>query len=138
MGSLGEGLALALGIGLVNLVLLEAETIKRRPTCIVAAQCFVHGEQSEIPCQGAHEGRSKACPAGIAVEGPREGVRKMSRLSDRVATAVILAGTVFAAGSNNRPEPKKPLVLTDQGSFFVGGETRSASPDNDVTINQMY
>ena len=62
----------------------------------------------------------------------------MSRFSDRVAMAVILAATAFAAGSNNRPEPKKPLVLADQGSFFVGGETRSASPDNDVTINQMY
>jgi transketolase len=36
MGSLGEGLALALGVGLVNLALLKAETTKRRPTCIVA------------------------------------------------------------------------------------------------------
>src|SRR6516164_4677167 len=62
----------------------------------------------------------------------------MSRVSYRVVVALTGVCALFAAGSNNRPEPKKPLVLADQGSFFVGGETRSASPENDVTVNQMY
>ncbi len=43
-------------------------------------------------------------------------------------------------------ENTKPLVLADQGSFFVGGETKSSNlpnakpdtPPSDVTINQMY
>ncbi len=43
-------------------------------------------------------------------------------------------------------ENNKPLVLADQGSFFVGGETKSSNspnaaasvPPSDVTVNQMY
>ena len=31
-----------------------------------------------------------------------------------------------------------PLVISDQGSFFVGGEVLNRGPDDDVTINQMY
>jgi pimeloyl-ACP methyl ester carboxylesterase len=59
--------------------------------------------------------------------------------------AFALACSALAAAENN-----KPLVLADQGSFFVGGETKSsnlpnatpntdgATPPADVTINQMY
>ena len=31
-----------------------------------------------------------------------------------------------------------PLVIKEQGSFFVGGEVLNRGPDDDVTINQMY
>lgn len=31
-----------------------------------------------------------------------------------------------------------PLVIKEQGSFFVGGEVLSRGSDDDVTINQMY
>ena len=60
--------------------------------------------------------------------------------------AVILtAATTIYAG-----ETPKPLVLASQGSFFVGGETKTskdlsgstngpgAGVEGDVTINQMY
>ena len=38
---------------------------------------------------------------------------------------------------------KKPLVLAEQGSFFVGGETKHVpaagnAPASDITVNQMY
>src|SRR5580698_3766094 len=48
----------------------------------------------------------------------------------------LAAIAVSAAGD----EPKKPLVLKDQGSFFVGGETKklTSTPPSDVTVNQMY
>jgi hypothetical protein len=54
--------------------------------------------------------------------------------------AILAACTLATAESN------KPLVLADQGSFFVGGETKSSNPPNaapnappsDVTVNQMY
>jgi pimeloyl-ACP methyl ester carboxylesterase len=58
--------------------------------------------------------------------------------------AVSLACCALNAADN------KPLVLADQGSFFVGGETKSsnppvtagdkrpAPPPADVTVNQMY
>jgi hypothetical protein len=52
-----------------------------------------------------------------------------------------LACSVLSAAEAN-----KPLVIAEQGSFFVGGETKSSNPPNaspapppsDVTINQMY
>lgn len=56
--------------------------------------------------------------------------------------AAALATTVAAA-----PEKTSPLVLKEQGSFFVGGETKTvtqpaAGPipaqSGDITINQMY
>ncbi|MBV9578607.1 MAG: hypothetical protein JO057_08470 [Chloroflexi bacterium] len=31
-----------------------------------------------------------------------------------------------------------PLTLADEGSFFVGGQTQSLPPDDDITVNQMY
>jgi hypothetical protein len=58
----------------------------------------------------------------------------------RVAAIAILAAVALTAADN------KPLVLSEQGSFFVGGETKrltvTSIPPNtepaDVTINQMY
>jgi hypothetical protein len=54
--------------------------------------------------------------------------------------AIAFACSVLTAAENN-----KPLVLAEQGSFFVGGETKSSNPPNatsappsDVTVNQMY
>ncbi len=56
--------------------------------------------------------------------------------------AMTLAAAMTAAGE----EAKKPLVLKDQGSFFVGGETkvipapagRGPGAGGDMTVNQMY
>lgn len=31
-----------------------------------------------------------------------------------------------------------PVELAKQGSFFVGGRTETVSPDNDITVDQMY
>ena len=52
----------------------------------------------------------------------------------------------FAAGAEVRHDDKKPLVLESQGSYFVGGETKTISTpgpngtpaDSDITVNQMY
>ncbi|PWT99951.1 MAG: hypothetical protein C5B51_26085 [Terriglobia bacterium] len=60
----------------------------------------------------------------------------------RLATIVSLAAATVVAAT-------KPLVLSEQGSFFVGGETKTATTANanapagaptqgDVTVNQMY
>jgi pimeloyl-ACP methyl ester carboxylesterase len=57
-----------------------------------------------------------------------------------VFACVILAAIAAAAPAG------KPLVIAEQGSFFVGGETKNSNPPNapkdappsDVTINQMY
>ena len=64
------------------------------------------------------------------------------------ALSVLALVTLTGAGQNSRPdESKKPLVLSSQGSFFVGGETKTTNTQatapggpaqNDVTVNQMY
>src|SRR5712692_448929 len=63
--------------------------------------------------------------------------------------ALILA-TAMALPVSAGDDLKKPLVLSSQGSFFVGGETKAAPAPNpaapgpggfgagDVTVNQMY
>jgi pimeloyl-ACP methyl ester carboxylesterase len=58
----------------------------------------------------------------------------------KVLLAIALACSALMAA-----EAGKPLVLADQGSFFVGGETKSSNPPGtsgagpaDVTVNQMY
>src|ERR1700704_6610867 len=65
-----------------------------------------------------------------------------------VAFLVLLALTVASsAAAQEKRKNDKPLVLESQGSFFVGGETKSlAAPagarggfgTGDITINQMY
>ena len=60
----------------------------------------------------------------------------------RLLTLAALAATLLSAD-----DLKKPLTIGSQGSFFVGGETKSSSALNsatpataegDITINQMY
>jgi pimeloyl-ACP methyl ester carboxylesterase len=69
-----------------------------------------------------------------------------------VLSSVIAALMVPASVGGQRRDLQKPLVLASQGSFFVGGETRSLPPvagrgsgpaaapasAGDITINQMY
>jgi pimeloyl-ACP methyl ester carboxylesterase len=69
---------------------------------------------------------------------------------DKPHSAFLLTALAVLAAAAMSAETKKPLVLTDQGSFFVGGETKTsktlnsnfpatgAAPEGDVTINQMY
>jgi hypothetical protein len=66
--------------------------------------------------------------------------------------ALTLAIAIAVPGSaqdKRRDESKKPLTLASQGSFFVGGDTKSlpaaaapgrgpAGPPGEVTVNQMY
>ena len=66
--------------------------------------------------------------------------------------AVVFSVLVFLIGATaiatqNKSKTDKPLVLESQGSFFVGGETKTlAAPagarggfgTGDITINQMY
>ncbi len=63
----------------------------------------------------------------------------------------VLAFLAFAAAAQES-KPSKPLVIAEQGSFFVGGETKALPPppanapggrgnpfaSGDVTVNQMY
>ncbi len=45
--------------------------------------------------------------------------------------------TFGLAQDKRRDDLKKPLVLSSQGSFFVGGESKKAG-NGDLTVNQMY
>jgi len=71
----------------------------------------------------------------------------MKRL--RWTLALLLVGAMVgpSAAEDKRVDPKKPLVLASQGSFFVGGESKTLSatgsgpvpgPGGEVTVNQMY
>ncbi|HZM58140.1 MAG TPA: hypothetical protein VFB85_00055 [Vicinamibacterales bacterium] len=62
---------------------------------------------------------------------------------------VVVAGASASVDAQRGKELQKPLVVASQGSFFVGGESktvaggppaqgRGALPPGDVTINQMY
>jgi len=63
---------------------------------------------------------------------------------------ILAAALVFTAFASRGIAQSKPLVLASQGSFFVGGETKTskdltsdtklpgAGDPGDVTINQMY
>ncbi len=59
----------------------------------------------------------------------------------RVRTRVLLLAVAIAlpcsAQDKRRDEIKKPLVLASQGSFFVGGESKSVT-GGEITVNQMY
>ena len=62
------------------------------------------------------------------------------------AAVSVLTFMAAAATEARRDDLKKPLALASQGSFFVGGETKSvatptpngSSTTADVTVNQMY
>jgi pimeloyl-ACP methyl ester carboxylesterase len=73
----------------------------------------------------------------------------MKAVASALVFAVLLASSALAQGT--RVDPKKPLVIASQGSFFVGGEKKalppppasasgggSAASAGDVTVNQMY
>ena len=60
--------------------------------------------------------------------------------------ALFVALGATAAAAQGRPpkvDLKRPLVIASQGSFFVGGETKTLDRGagraaGDVTVNQMY
>jgi hypothetical protein len=47
-----------------------------------------------------------------------------------LVAALLVSGVATADES--------PLTLAKQGSFFVGGETRTIAPNTDITVHQMY
>jgi len=59
---------------------------------------------------------------------------------------IAIACCVLTCCFQGSAQTTRPLVLAEQGSFFVGGETKSSNPPNaaastppsDVTVNQMY
>ena len=76
----------------------------------------------------------------------------------RYIFALVVVGSIavpIAAQNRPRNDDKKPLVLADQGSFFVGGESKTVTPTppaggdpaarggllpapGEITVNQMY
>jgi pimeloyl-ACP methyl ester carboxylesterase len=76
----------------------------------------------------------------------------------RFTIALVVVGSIAApiSAQNRRPnDDKKPLVLASQGSFFVGGESKTVTPTppaggapgarggllaapGEITVNQMY
>jgi hypothetical protein len=54
-----------------------------------------------------------------------------------LAVALPILGQSKNDNAKRRDDLKKPLVIAGQGSFFVGGETKS-SGGGDITVNQMY
>jgi len=64
-----------------------------------------------------------------------------------LATALPALGQSNNTNSKRRDDLKKPLVIASQGSFFVGGESKTVTPTpgpavipggGEVTVNQMY
>ncbi|HLQ76165.1 MAG TPA: hypothetical protein VK210_02360 [Terriglobia bacterium] len=64
-----------------------------------------------------------------------------------ISLALLVLTVASSAAAQEKRKNDKPLVLESQGSFFVGGETKSlAAPagarggfgTGDITINQMY
>ena len=54
---------------------------------------------------------------------------------------LLIALTFFAVMVSTMratAQQEGPLTIQEQGSFFVGGESKNRGPDDDVTINQMY
>jgi len=65
----------------------------------------------------------------------------------RAAAVAVTAVALATPVAGQRRDLQKPLVLASQGSFFVGGDTKSLgtiagrggpAPAGDVTVNQMY
>lgn len=61
-------------------------------------------------------------------------------LRSMVMAATLLVGAAFGQGdtTESSADASEPLVIAEQGSFFIGGETLNRGPDDDVTIHQMY
>jgi hypothetical protein len=50
----------------------------------------------------------------------------------------ILAAAAFGTAQDKRAdESKKPLVIASQGSYFIGGESKTLG-NGEITVNQMY
>lgn len=64
------------------------------------------------------------------------------RMSSRLPLRILFLGVAGLVALTGSAQSDKPLVIKSQGSFFVGGETKSFTPPSqgpqDVTINQMY
>jgi len=66
----------------------------------------------------------------------------------RLFALVFALAAVAAAQNKARDDSRKPLTLASQGSFFVGGESKTLpaaagrggafSSQGEITINQMY
>jgi hypothetical protein len=55
-----------------------------------------------------------------------------------IELAIAPLGAAAADDARSQEGFHDPLVLQKQGSFFVGGQTESTSPNSDITIDQMY
>src|SRR5262245_65960680 len=68
-----------------------------------------------------------------------------------LAVVAVIATSAFSQNKTDstkrRDDLKKPLVIQSQGSFFVGGESKTLNPTpgpggafggGEITINQMY
>jgi len=65
----------------------------------------------------------------------------------KILAWILILTSLAAAQNKSRDESKKPLTLASQGSFFVGGESKTmpttpgrggAFGAGEITINQMY
>ena len=65
----------------------------------------------------------------------------------KILASIFILASLAAAQNKARDESKKPLTLASQGSFFVGGESKTmpttpgrggAFGAGEITINQMY
>jgi len=54
-----------------------------------------------------------------------------------LAVILCLMTSIIWAQNSARPVDNKPLAIASQGSFFVGGESKT-SGNGEVTVNQMY
>jgi pimeloyl-ACP methyl ester carboxylesterase len=54
------------------------------------------------------------------------------------AGVVAVATGAMATGNRHHPRPKPPLVIAEQGSYFLGGEVLNRGTNDDVTIHQTY
>src|SRR6202043_1750731 len=78
----------------------------------------------------------------------------LAKVADRLKSLNNMLTVGLACAALAAAQTHKPLVLAEQGSFFVGGETKSSNPPAtaptttpgppstappaDVTVNQMY
>src|SRR5215467_10902044 len=88
-------------------------------------------------------------PARIALAPGRIMMKAMQWKSVLVLAVVLTAPTLAQnkdANGKRRDDLKKPLVIASQGSFFVGGESKTLPPTpgpaitaggGEVTVNQM-
>src|SRR5215510_8703650 len=86
----------------------------------------------------------------IGLAANREDIMKLQRKSILIliiAIALPMLGQNKNENAKRRDDLKRPLVIASQGSFFVGGESKTITPTpgpaviaggGEVTVNQMY